>query len=152
MITLLEKRELATLLFFGLWQTAYIVVNPIMAENFASLFNCTLVGSQTKRRLLPQSFISSVPDYQCLWPGLSSSCLWFSYALVSAPQWVLCFVSSQHFNYMCFFFISLRYYISKKGKRKVQGVPQSQTAALPRHQEEEDKYKQAQIEQTYEKH
>ena len=38
----------------------------------------------------------------------------------------------------------------KKGKRKVQGVPQSQTAALPRHQEEEeiDKIKQAQIEQT----
>ena len=42
----------------------------------------------------------------------------------------------------------------KKGKRKVQGVPQSQTAALPRHQEEEktDKSKQAQIEQTYVKH
>ena len=42
----------------------------------------------------------------------------------------------------------------KKGKRKVQGVPQSQTAALPRHQEEDetDKTKQAQIEQTYEKH
>ena len=41
----------------------------------------------------------------------------------------------------------------KKGKRKVQGVPQSQTAALPRHQEEEetDKTKQEQIEQTYEK-
>ena len=39
----------------------------------------------------------------------------------------------------------------EKGKRKVQGVPQSQTAALPRHQEEEetDKFKQAQIEQTY---
>ena len=35
----------------------------------------------------------------------------------------------------------------QKGKRKVQGVPQSQTAALPRHQEEEetDKSKQAQI-------
>ena len=35
----------------------------------------------------------------------------------------------------------------KKGKRKVQGMPQSQTAALPRHQEEEetDKTKQAQI-------
>ena len=47
---------------------------------------------------------------------------------------------------MCFF--------SKKGKRKVQGVPQSQTAALPRPQEEEetDKSKQAQTEQTYEKH
>ena len=42
----------------------------------------------------------------------------------------------------------------KKGKRKVQGVPQLQTAAVPRHQEEEetDKTKQAQIEQTYEKH
>ena len=42
----------------------------------------------------------------------------------------------------------------KKGKRKVQGVPQSQTAALPRPQEEEqtDKSKQVQIEQTYEKH
>ena len=46
---------------------------------------------------------------------------------------------------------------SKKGKRKVQGVqgvPQSQTAALPRPQEEEetDKSKQAQTERTYEKH
>ena len=42
----------------------------------------------------------------------------------------------------------------KKGKRKVKGLPQSQTAALLRHQEEEetDKIKQAQIEQTYEKH
>ena len=42
----------------------------------------------------------------------------------------------------------------KKSKRKVQGVPQSQAAALPIHQEEKetDKTKQAQIEQTYEKH
>ena len=42
----------------------------------------------------------------------------------------------------------------RKGKRKVQGVPQSQTVALPRPQEEEetDKSKQAQTEQTYEKH
>ena len=42
----------------------------------------------------------------------------------------------------------------KKGKRKVQGMQQSQTAALPRSQEEEetDKCKQAQTEQTYEKH
>ena len=42
----------------------------------------------------------------------------------------------------------------KKSKRKVLGVPQSQTAALPRPQEEEetDKSKQAQTEQTYEKH
>ena len=44
--------------------------------------------------------------------------------------------------------------LEKKIKRKVQGVPQSQTAALPRPQEKEetDKSKQAQIEQTYEKH
>ena len=44
--------------------------------------------------------------------------------------------------------------VSKKGKRNVQGVPHSQTAALPRPQEEEetDKSKQAQTEQTYEKH
>ena len=43
---------------------------------------------------------------------------------------------------------------TKKGKRKVQGVPQTQTAALPRHQEEgeTDKSKQVQIKQTYEKH
>ena len=42
----------------------------------------------------------------------------------------------------------------RKSKRKVQGVPQSQTAALPRPKEEEetDKSKQAQTEQTYEKH
>ena len=39
---------------------------------------------------------------------------------------------------------------AKKGKRKVQGVPQSQTTALSRHQEKEetDKTEQAQIEQT----
>ena len=49
---------------------------------------------------------------------------------------------------------ALPIYGNKNGKRKVQGVPQSQTTALIRHQEEEktDKSKQAQIEQTYEKH
>ena len=38
--------------------------------------------------------------------------------------------------------------------RKVQGVPQSQAAAHPRYEEEEEtnKTKQAQIEQTHEKH
>ena len=43
---------------------------------------------------------------------------------------------------------------NKKGKGNVQGVPQSQIAALPKHQveEETDKTKQAQIEQTFEKH
>ena len=43
---------------------------------------------------------------------------------------------------------------SQKSKRKVQGVPQSQTAALPRPQEEEetDNSKQALTEQTYGNH
>ena len=45
-------------------------------------------------------------------------------------------------------------HIWKTGKKKVRGVPQSQTAAHPRHEEEEeaDKTAQAQIEQTQEKH
>ena len=44
--------------------------------------------------------------------------------------------------------------VEKKKQEKSPGVPQSQTAALPRPQEEEetDKSKQAQTEQTYEKH
>ena len=48
----------------------------------------------------------------------------------------------------------ISYNLKKKDKRKCQGVPQSQNAALPRPHEEEktDKSKQAQIEQTYEKH
>ena len=52
------------------------------------------------------------------------------------------------------YFMHKLYNTLKKGKRKVQGVPQSQTAALPRPQEEEetDKSKQAQTEQTYKKH
>ena len=56
---------------------------------------------------------------------------------------------------LVYLFCSLLVYLfcEKKSKRKVHEVPQSQTAALPRHQEEEetDKSKQAQIEQTYEK-
>ena len=42
--------------------------------------------------------------------------------------------------------------MTKKGKRKDQGVPQSQAAVLPRHKEEPEKTKQKQIEHTYEKH
>ena len=54
------------------------------------------------------------------------------------------------FDFLMFFYKQL----CKKGKRKVQGVPQSLIPALPRPQEEEenDKSKQAQTEQTYEKH
>ena len=56
-----------------------------------------------------------------------------------------------HFMVILILYINL---VKKKGKRKVQGVTQSQTAALLRSQEEEetDKSKQAQTEQTYEKH
>ena len=44
--------------------------------------------------------------------------------------------------------------MEKKVRKKVRGVPQSSTAALLWHQEEEetDKIKQAQIQQTYKKH
>ena len=54
-----------------------------------------------------------------------------------------------HFPYISILITSKIFLSEKKGKRKVQGVPQSQTTALPRHQEEEktDKSKQAQIEQ-----
>ena len=60
----------------------------------------------------------------------------------------------QDFQHMLLSEFITCYKITKKGKRKVQEVPQSQTAALLRHQEEEetDKTKQTQIEQTYEKH
>ena len=44
--------------------------------------------------------------------------------------------------------------VFKKGKKKVQAVPQLQAAAHPRHEEEEetDKTKLERIEQTYEKY
>ena len=56
-------------------------------------------------------------------------------------------------NDLSMLFISI-FLIFRKGKRKVQGVSLLQAAALPRYQEEEetDKTKQPQIEQTYEKH
>ena len=56
-----------------------------------------------------------------------------------------------HFVTFYYLYVCLE---KKKGKRKVQGVPQSQTAALPRPKEEEetDKSKQAQTEQKYVKH
>ena len=50
------------------------------------------------------------------------------------------------FFFFFFFFFFLNY---KKGKRKVQGVPQSQTAALPRPQEEEETDKSKQAQQDY---
>ena len=61
----------------------------------------------------------------------------------------LSMVLCKRHGHMC-----LRIYNKKKGKRKVQGVPQSQAAAHPRHEIEEEtgKTKQAQIEETFEKH
>ena len=79
----------------------------------------------------------------------------FVYSFISLLHSFICyvrlFVHSSHFLVHS---ITLESYTKKKGKRIVQRVPQSQTAALPRHQEEEeiDKTKQAQIEQMYEKH
>ena len=53
-----------------------------------------------------------------------------------------------------FYVTYIKHITDIKDKRKVQRVPQSQTAALSKPQEEKetDKSKQAQIEQTYEKH
>ena len=42
--------------------------------------------------------------------------------------------------------------MKKKGKKKVQGVPQSQAATHLRHEEKEETDKTKQIEQTHEKH
>ena len=77
-----------------------------------------------------------------------ASAMFFCYFCILS---YLCFQTSlHHTNYS---FISRKTKV-KTVKRKVQGMPQSQTAALSRHQEEEevDKTKQAQNEQTYEKH
>ena len=52
---------------------------------------------------------------------------------------------------MLFTKIQTQSFVRKKGKGKVQGVPQSQNAR-PQEEEETDKSKKAQIEQTYEKH
>ena len=56
-------------------------------------------------------------------------------------------INTQNTGYM-------RIRTEKQGERKVQGVPQSQTVALPipLEEEETDKSKQAQIEQMSEKH
>ena len=64
--------------------------------------------------------------------------------------WFVIFIT----NYWRFPIFEIIRYWWKKVKRKVQGVPQSQTTALPRPQEEEetDKSKQAQTEQTHVKH
>ena len=75
--------------------------------------------------------------------------------VLTIPRRYFCY-SSSSFDQVCFWIsvVLCSSFVIKKGKRKVQGVPQSQTAALPRPQEEEetDKSKQAQTEQTYEKH
>ena len=72
---------------------------------------------------------------------------WWQNEWIRNNSSILVYTTRQSTLHMCTMF-------KKKGKRKVQGVPQSQTAALPRPQEEEetDKSKQAQTEQTYEKH
>ena len=66
-----------------------------------------------------------------------------------SPKW-----RNGHLKYKIHQDIHAKTYNDRNSKKKSKGVPQSQTAALPRHQEEEetDKIKQAQIKQTYEKH
>ena len=80
--------------------------------------------------------VSLPKSYEC-----TASCCLYRQTQRNIPMKTLDTNSSIRFGY-------------KKGKRKVQGVPQSQTAALPRHQveEEKDKTKQTQIKHSYEKH
>ena len=71
------------------------VVNPIMFDNFASLFNCMTVDQSSDEMTAPSSicFKCSAPVYQCLWSGSSWSCLWVSYVLASDRHWA---IFSQH--------------------------------------------------------
>ena len=100
-----------------LWQKACMTVNPTVIDNTAFVFNCTTLNRSSDQMT-----------------ALSDS--WHQTNSV---------YDRAHRNPICG--LLLFWLVSKKGERKVQGVPQSQTAALPRHQEEEetDKSKQAQI-------
>ena len=57
-------------------------------------------------------------------------------------------LSSFRQQYTIFLFFIQLFLMIKKGKRKVQGVPQLQTAALPRHQEEGNRQIQTSTNQT----
>ena len=71
------------------FQTQGMVDNPIVADNFASLFNCSRVGQSSDSRTGASSicFRWFAPDYLCLWSGPSWSCLWFSCVLASDRHW-----------------------------------------------------------------
>ena len=57
-----------------LWQTACMVVNPIMVDNVASIFNCTTVSRASSYLFLPQSTLERLTTaYCCLWLGPSWS-------------------------------------------------------------------------------
>ena len=87
----------------------------------------------------------------CIWrdsvkPSLQFSCFYVLFGSKGNPFWL-------NQNAVTHLVIRIPE-LEKKCKRKVKGVPQAQAAAIPRHEDEEetDKTKQAQIEQTYEKH
>ena len=82
----------------------------------------------------------NIHQYQCN----SNGCLFVSRADIGIS----------YYKNLSIFLYWVGQILKKRDNRKGQGMPQSQTAALPKHQEEEetDKTKQAQIEQMYEKH
>ena len=92
--------------------------------------------------------------------GIASQIRWMYYGIF---QLTILRSPLNHLELTCFvaffgifdtFWLPYCITVFKKDTRKVQGVPQSQAAAHPRHEAEEktDKTKQAQIEQMYEKH
>ena len=68
-------------------------------------------------------------------------------------SWTIFHVKTPYFLILCQYYRKFYLKINVKKSEKIQVVPQSQSAALLRHQEEEEteKSEQAQIEQTYEK-
>ena len=83
-------------------QTACIVVNAILVDNFASL---QLHDRGSVLRLnevsLPPQPVSD--DYQCLWSGTSWSCLWFTFFSGWIQIAIELFALFRHsvFDYIC---------------------------------------------------
>ena len=68
-------------------QSACMIINLILVDNFVSSFNCTLSPSV---------------DYQRLRSGPSWSCFWFSCVLASDHHWALSLFCHSIFDYLCF--------------------------------------------------
>ena len=82
----------------AVWQRTCMVLNPVMIDNFALLFNFMTVSRASNRVtvLSLSSFIWSVPDYCCLWSESSFPNIWFSSALSASLLNVFMLNSADH--------------------------------------------------------